>query len=168
MEKNQNTWFRINSMRDFQDAEVARTRLAEGPWHQIEGNEVVIAEMGERLALTAQQQTVMTFSGLVRGLAFRNPVVSGTARKEIATENGAVLRTVDQALVDSLLLLLSLHSFKHGDIIASALVVPGAAGPSKGFISVARTLRTMSQSAMSDADLWTRELKRVYTRFAQS
>lgn len=140
--------------------------LAESPWHQIEGNEAAIAEMAERMALTAKQRTVMTFSGLIRGLSFRNPALPGSARNEIATENGAVLRTLDQALIDSLLLLLSLHSFKHADIIASALVVPGSAKPSEGFVKTARALLAIPPVAMSDADLWKRELKRVYARFA--
>lgn len=146
--------------------QVSFKSLTESPWHQIEGNEAAIAEMAERLALTAKQRAVITFSGLVRGLSFRNPALPGTDRNEIATENGTVLRTLDQALIDSLLLLLSLHSFKDAGIIASALVVPGAAKPSDGFIKSARALLAMSAVAMSDSDLWARELDRVYLRFA--
>lgn len=78
-----------------------------------------------------------------------------------------MIRRQDLEIVDDFLTYLSLHSYKGGDLIASALItgpVPGK--PNSEFLRLARKLRRSTPRLTPDTELWARELRLNYNYFS--
>jgi hypothetical protein len=88
-------------------------------------------------------------------------------RPNMDTDGSTVIRRQDLEIVDDFLTYLSLHSYKGGDLIASALItgpVPGK--PNSEFLRLARKLRRSTPRLTPDTELWARELRLNYNYFS--
>ena len=137
-------------------------------WQYAPHTPQALQQMAERLALAARAKATLTYAALVRGIAFQAPTRNMGLPYRPPFGEGVVIRSADLALVDECLTYLSLHSFKGGDVIASALVTAhGHAGPNSEFLRLVRCIRGSSLKLFGDRDVWQRELERLYSFFSK-
>jgi len=135
-------------------------------WQHAPHDPAALQQIADRLGQAARDQRTLTYGALVRDIEFRVPRISGGQPYRPALGDGAVVRAVDLGLVDEFLTYLSLHSYRGGNIIASALVMaPGRAQPNTEFLRLARHFRGRSPKLFPDHDVWQRELQGIFSYF---
>lgn len=142
----------------------------EREWQYVPRDHNALEEIACRLGRAARARTTLTYGALVKDIAF---CVSTTTdglpyRPNMNVGGNAVVRKKDLEMVDEFLTYLSLHSYKGGNLIASALVTgPGPGKPSSEFLRLARKLRRSTPRLTSDTELWRRELQCNFDYFAE-
>ena len=142
--------------------EVAERRYAVYPNADPETSKAI----AERLALAAAATRVLTHAELGRGITFRLPMINGGQPHVIDPADG-IVRSADRDLLDEFLGFLTVQSYKHAKVFASALVVEGRGSePAKVFIRLAGELG-VHHSATHDRNtlFWVHELKKLHTWF---
>jgi hypothetical protein len=120
-----------------------------------------LAELEARIAAVAKRRSLLTYSDLVRGVAFNLP----TLREPRRTIDVYDWQELDRAIVGDYLGYISMRSYALGKFFSSALVVTKLDGlPSEGFYTLLRDLGLITSSRTDKAMLlWAEHVAKAHT-----
>jgi len=95
-------------------------KLSTIEWHYADGDSTAKAELARRISAAGRRLQLITYSDLVRGVAFRLPNVRNGAPFQIETDDWTGL---DRAILGDFLGAISSDSYREAGFLATALVV---------------------------------------------
>lgn len=134
------------------------------PWRYASQDPAARAELGARVADAGRRQTLITYSDLVRGVAFHLPTLT-EPRHSI---DPAEWQDLDRAIVGDFLGYLSMESYAQAGFFSSALVVGKLDGsPGEGFFTLLKKLGLIASSRTDKAMyLWAEHVAKAHAFYA--
>jgi len=133
------------------------------PWRYAHQDDSARAELGSRIAAAGRRQGLITYSDLVRGVAFHLPTLTEPRH----STDPADWQDLDRAIVGDFLGYLSMESYALGGFFSSALVVGKLDGtPGEGFFALLKELGLISSSKADKAMyLWADHVDKAHTYY---
>lgn len=135
-------------------------------WTYASGGAAALAELEERIAQAGRSRALITYSELVRDVAFDLP----NLRESPRTINVADWQDLDRAIVGSFLGFISMRSYLEARFWASALVVSRMDGsPGEGFYTLLKDIGLIPTTQSEKAfDLWADHVAKAHTWYAKN
>lgn len=134
-------------------------------WSYATGDAKALKELEERIAAAGRKRKLITYSDLVRGVAFDLPNVQKPRTIDVTD-----WRELDRAIVGDFLGYISKRSYERAKLFSSALVVTKMDGsPGDGFYSLLKLLGLIPNTRSSKAlDLWAEHVAKAHTWYAKN
>jgi len=134
-------------------------------WRYAKGDPKALEGLEERIAVAGRKRSLITYSDLVRGIAFKLPNLG----EPTLTIDVADWRELDRAIVGDFLGYISMRSYDRANCFSSALVVSKNDGtPGDGFYNLLKQLGLIPNLKSKKAlDIWAEHVGKAHTWFSK-